>query len=80
MWGTCWESFAGGHHFRAWRQNGTLADSGAWFVGYMHALFVICAVSGSTRGALARGSFGVLELKLTRRAERAGRSTRARTT
>ncbi|VDC02448.1 unnamed protein product [Peniophora sp. CBMAI 1063] len=33
MWGTCWESFAGGHHFRAWRQNGSLADSGAWFVG-----------------------------------------------
>lgn len=31
--GTCWESFAGGHHFRAWKQNGTLADSGAWFIG-----------------------------------------------
>jgi len=31
--GTCWESFAGGHHFRAWRQNGTLANSGAWFLG-----------------------------------------------
>ncbi|KAF8271983.1 hypothetical protein EI94DRAFT_1770123 [Lactarius quietus] len=26
-------SIAGGHHFRAWRQNGTHADSGAWFIG-----------------------------------------------
>ena len=24
----------GGHHFRAWKQNGTQADSGAWFIGY----------------------------------------------
>ncbi|KAJ7145241.1 hypothetical protein C8R46DRAFT_555231 [Mycena filopes] len=32
-WGTCWESIAGGHHFRAWRQNGTLGNSGAWFLG-----------------------------------------------
>lgn len=31
--GTCWESVRGGHHFRAWRQNGTVANSGAWFVG-----------------------------------------------
>ncbi|KAH8091071.1 hypothetical protein BXZ70DRAFT_954184 [Cristinia sonorae] len=31
--GTCWESVRGGHHFRAWKQNGTLADSGAWFLG-----------------------------------------------
>lgn len=31
--GTCWESLAGGHHFRAWKQNGTLANSGAWFLG-----------------------------------------------
>lgn len=23
----------GGNHFRAWRQNGTLANSGAWFLG-----------------------------------------------
>ena len=23
----------GGHHFRAWKQNGTLANSGAWFIG-----------------------------------------------
>ncbi|TEB23003.1 hypothetical protein FA13DRAFT_1740493 [Coprinellus micaceus] len=33
VWGTCWESLAGGHHFRAWRQNGTHANSGAWFIG-----------------------------------------------
>ncbi|KAJ7256816.1 hypothetical protein B0H12DRAFT_1232720 [Mycena haematopus] len=32
-WGTCWESVAGGHHFRAWRQNGTEGNSGAWFLG-----------------------------------------------
>ena len=24
----------GGQHFRAWKQNGTQADSGAWFIGY----------------------------------------------
>lgn len=35
IWGTCWESIAGGHHFRAWRQNGTHAASGAWFIGYV---------------------------------------------
>jgi len=33
VWGTCWESFAGGHHFRAWHQNGTHANTGAWFIG-----------------------------------------------
>lgn len=33
VWGTCWESLAGGHHFRAWKQNGTQANSGAWFIG-----------------------------------------------
>ena len=38
IWGTCWESLAGGHHFRAWRQNGTHADSGAWFIGYVSLL------------------------------------------
>ncbi|KAJ7486229.1 hypothetical protein B0H11DRAFT_1143175 [Mycena galericulata] len=32
-WGTCWESLAGGQHFRAWRQNGTEGNSGAWFLG-----------------------------------------------
>ncbi|KAG6332001.1 hypothetical protein ID866_7086 [Astraeus odoratus] len=32
-WGTCWESLIGGNHFRAWKQNGTMADTGAWFLG-----------------------------------------------
>jgi hypothetical protein len=27
------QPFAGGQHFRAWKQNGTLANSGAWFIG-----------------------------------------------
>ncbi|KAF8827878.1 hypothetical protein F5879DRAFT_1030057 [Lentinula edodes] len=31
--GTCWESLAGGNHFRSWKQNGTKANSGAWFLG-----------------------------------------------
>lgn len=30
--GACWESVAGGNHFRVWRQNGTKADTGAWFL------------------------------------------------
>ncbi|WFD25023.1 hypothetical protein MEQU1_003733 [Malassezia equina] len=30
--GACWESLAGGNHFRVWRQNGTEADTGAWFL------------------------------------------------
>ncbi|KAI9573684.1 hypothetical protein HD554DRAFT_2012843 [Boletus coccyginus] len=29
-WGTCWER---GNHFRAWKQNGTDIDTGAWFLG-----------------------------------------------
>ncbi|EJD44692.1 hypothetical protein AURDEDRAFT_65052 [Auricularia subglabra TFB-10046 SS5] len=33
FWGTtCWESFAGGNHFRAYKQNGTLANTSAWFL------------------------------------------------
>ncbi|KAG1748596.1 hypothetical protein EDB19DRAFT_1682560 [Suillus lakei] len=32
MWGTCWESIAGGNHFRAWKQNGSAIDTGAWFL------------------------------------------------
>jgi len=32
-WGTCWETFVGGNHFRAWKQNGTEANTGAWFWG-----------------------------------------------
>ncbi|PWN22148.1 hypothetical protein BCV69DRAFT_246068 [Microstroma glucosiphilum] len=30
--GTCVESFTGGNHFRAWQQNGSAADTGAWFL------------------------------------------------
>ncbi|THU80944.1 hypothetical protein K435DRAFT_694598 [Dendrothele bispora CBS 962.96] len=33
VWGTCWESLAGGQHFRAWKQDGPDANSGAWFLG-----------------------------------------------
>ncbi|KAF5344915.1 hypothetical protein D9758_011589 [Tetrapyrgos nigripes] len=33
VWGTCWESLAGGHHFRAWKQDGPDANSSAWFLG-----------------------------------------------
>jgi len=33
IWGTCLESVVGGHHFRAWKQNGTQASTGAWFIG-----------------------------------------------
>jgi len=32
IWGTCWETAFGGNHFRAWKQNGTMANSGAWFL------------------------------------------------
>ncbi|KAF8606898.1 hypothetical protein BDV93DRAFT_436335, partial [Ceratobasidium sp. AG-I] len=31
IWGTCWESLAGGNHFRAWNQQ----DTGAWFLAYV---------------------------------------------
>ncbi|GAA5983077.1 hypothetical protein JCM10908_000148 [Rhodotorula pacifica] len=30
--GTCLETFNGGYHYRVWRQNGTQANSGAWFL------------------------------------------------
>ncbi|GAA5962922.1 hypothetical protein JCM3765_005921 [Sporobolomyces pararoseus] len=30
--GTCKETIDGGQHYRVWRQNGSLADSGAWFL------------------------------------------------
>ncbi|KAF8999016.1 hypothetical protein BDZ89DRAFT_1096308 [Hymenopellis radicata] len=33
VWGTCWESLAGGNHFRAWKQDGSDANTGAWFLG-----------------------------------------------
>ncbi len=41
VFGTCWESIRGGQHFRAWRQNGTLANSGAWFIGYVSESYPI---------------------------------------
>ncbi|PWN18862.1 hypothetical protein BCV69DRAFT_301015 [Microstroma glucosiphilum] len=30
--GACWESWEGGNHFRAWKQNGSEANTGAWFL------------------------------------------------
>ncbi|UZJ56810.1 hypothetical protein CBS101457_006130 [Exobasidium rhododendri] len=30
--GACWESLYGGNHFRVWKQNGTIANTGAWFL------------------------------------------------
>ncbi|GAA5850483.1 hypothetical protein JCM8547_001888 [Rhodosporidiobolus lusitaniae] len=30
--GTCYETINGGSHYRVWRQNGTQANSGAWFL------------------------------------------------
>lgn len=30
--GACWESWNGGDHFRVWKQNGTDANTGAWFL------------------------------------------------
>ncbi len=39
--GTCWESVRGGHHFRAWKQNGTDANSGAWFLGYVRLRLIV---------------------------------------
>lgn len=31
-YGVCKESANGGFHYRVWRQNGTDADTGAWFL------------------------------------------------
>lgn len=28
-------TYLGGQHFRAWKQNGTKANSGAWFIGFI---------------------------------------------
>jgi len=36
IWGTCWESLAGGNHFRAWKQQ----DSGAWFLAVSKEKYV----------------------------------------
>ncbi|KAN0087481.1 hypothetical protein V8E55_006102 [Tylopilus felleus] len=33
IWGTCWETLIGGNHFRAWKQNGSEVNTGAWFLG-----------------------------------------------
>lgn len=30
--GACWESWNGGDHFRVWKQNGSEAKTGAWFL------------------------------------------------
>ncbi|KAE8215742.1 hypothetical protein CF327_g1031 [Tilletia walkeri] len=30
--GSCWESLYGGNHFRVWKQNGSFANTGAWFL------------------------------------------------
>lgn len=34
-WGTCWETIVGGNHFRAWKQDGPLDRTGAWFLAYV---------------------------------------------
>ncbi len=31
-YGTCWETLVGGNHFRAWKQDGVGARTGAWFL------------------------------------------------
>ncbi|QRV92409.1 hypothetical protein RhiJN_20427 [Ceratobasidium sp. AG-Ba] len=36
IWGTCWESLAGGNHFRAWQQR----DTGAWFLAVSKEKYV----------------------------------------
>ncbi|KAG8690372.1 hypothetical protein FRC11_012058 [Ceratobasidium sp. 423] len=36
IWGTCWESLAGGNHFRAWQQK----DTKAWFLGVSKEKYV----------------------------------------
>ncbi|KZV95071.1 hypothetical protein EXIGLDRAFT_735968 [Exidia glandulosa HHB12029] len=54
FWGTtCWESFAGGNHFRAWKQNGTLANTGAWF------LAVSAEESGSKHHAIIPDGYNI---------------------
>jgi hypothetical protein len=36
-YGTCWESLVGGNHFRAWKQDGAGARTGAWFLAYVYS-------------------------------------------
>lgn len=40
IYGPCWESIIGGHHFRAWKQNGTDATTNAWFIAASKELFI----------------------------------------
>jgi len=37
--GTCWESLVGGNHFRAWKQDGAGAPTGAWFLAYVYVRY-----------------------------------------
>jgi hypothetical protein len=37
-YGTCWESLVGGNHFRAWKQDGAGARTGAWFLACVYDL------------------------------------------
>ncbi|KAG8838824.1 hypothetical protein FRC18_002498 [Serendipita sp. 400] len=39
-YGTCWESLVGGNHFRAWKQDGAGARTGAWFLAVSQELWV----------------------------------------
>ncbi|CCA73120.1 hypothetical protein PIIN_07074 [Serendipita indica DSM 11827] len=38
-YGTCWESLVGGNHFRAWKQDGAGARTGAWFLAVSKELW-----------------------------------------
>ncbi|KAM0790797.1 hypothetical protein ACM66B_004644 [Microbotryomycetes sp. NB124-2] len=51
--GSCLESIIGGNHFRAWKQNGTLANSGAWFLA--------CSTEVDVRGRhkVARNGYNI---------------------
>jgi len=40
IYGPCWESLIGGNHFRAWKQNGTDANTEAWFLAVSKELFL----------------------------------------
>jgi hypothetical protein len=43
-YGTCWESLVGGNHFRAWKQDGAGARTGAWFLAYVYCLIWVVLV------------------------------------
>jgi len=38
-YGTCLESLIGGNHFRAWKQDGAGARTGAWFLAWVSLIF-----------------------------------------